>query len=75
GARGKFFKYQLRALEALAERSIPFWVAVMYDIFGEEGVNTLRRNLPVPCRIEYEYLEKYPFVLENLRRRGITLKD
>jgi len=46
----------------------------MYDVFGEEGVKALRKKLPVPCRIEYEYLETYPFVLENLRKRGIELK-
>jgi len=57
------------------ERGIPFWVAVMYDVFGEEGVETLRKKLPIPCRIEYEYLEAYPFVLENLRKRGVRLKD
>lgn len=75
GARGEFFRYQLKAIEALAERGIPFWVAVMYDVFGEEGVEILREKLPVPCRIEYEFLETYPFVLENLKRRGIKLKS
>lgn len=74
GAKGKYFRYQLRALDVLAEKGVPFWVAVMYDIFGEEGVKALMKILPVLCRIEYEYLEAYPFVLENLRRRGVTLK-
>ena len=75
GAKGEFFRYQLKALEVLAEKGIPFWVAVMYDVFGEEGVKALRKRLPVPCRIEYEYLEAYPFVLENLKKRGIILRD
>ena len=74
GAKGEFFRYQLKALEVLAERGTPFWVAVMYDIFRENGVKSLRKKLPVPCRIEYEYLQAYPFVLENLKKRGI-LKD
>ncbi len=75
GSKGEYFHYQLRALETLAEMQIPFWVAVMYDVFREEGVEALRKRLPVPCRIEYEYLEAYPFVLENLRERGIRLRD
>ena len=75
GARGEYFHYQLKALEALAEKGVPFWVAVMYDVFGEDGVKALEEKLPVSCRIEYEYLETYPFVLENLRKRGIKLKS
>ncbi len=75
GAKGEYFRYQLRALEALAERDVPFWVAVMYDVFGEEGIEALREKLPVSCRIEYEHLETYPFVLKNLKKRGIMLKD
>ena len=69
-AHGEFFKYQLKALEALYGK-VRFWVAVMFDIFHEEGIEKLKRVLPVPCRIEREYLEEYPFVLENLRKRGI----
>ena len=73
GAKGEFFKYQLRALKALADGGIPFWIAVMYDVFGDDGVKKLEKVLPVACRIEFEYLERYPFVLENLRKRGIKV--
>jgi len=58
----------------LAEKDVPFWIAVMYDVFGEEGVEALKKRLPVPCRIEYEYLEAYPFVMKNIRSRGVHLK-
>ena len=71
--KGEFFKYQLRALKDLTDRGISFWVAVMYDVFGDDGVKKLEKVLPVPCRIEFEYLERYPFVLENLRKRGIKV--
>ncbi len=74
GARGEFLRYQLKAIEVLAEKGIPFWIAVMYDIFGKEGIEILKEKLPVPCRIEYEFLEAYPFVLKNLKKRGIRLK-
>ncbi|ADA67856.1 Radical SAM domain protein [Thermotoga petrophila RKU-10] len=70
GADGRYFHYQLKALENLYGK-VRFWVAVMYDLFGEEGLSELKKKLPVPCRIEKEYLEKYSFVVENLRKRGI----
>jgi len=73
GARREFFKYQLKALEVLRERWILFWPAIMYDIFGDRGISELRRRLGYTGYIEYEYLEKYPFVVENLRKRGIRL--
>ena len=65
----------MKVLEVLVEKEVPFWVAVMYDVFGEDGVEALRKKLSVPCRIEYEYSEAYPFVLENLRNRDISLKS
>ena len=74
GARGEFFKYQLKALETLAEAEIPFWIAVMHDIFGEEGLRALKRMLPVQCRIEHEFLEAYPFILDNMKKRNIPIR-
>ncbi len=73
GAKGEYFKYQIRALDALSERMIPFWPAVMYDIFGREGVAKLKSRLRYEGFIEFEYLERYPFVMENLKKRGIKL--
>ncbi|ACB10160.1 radical SAM protein [Thermotoga sp. RQ7] len=74
GADGWYFHYQLKALENLYGK-VRFWVAVMYDLFGEEGLSELKKKLPVPCRIEKEYLEAYPFVVENLRKRGVVPKN
>lgn len=71
GAKGEFFEYQLRALEALHKRRIRFWVAVMDEVFKGKGLERLRRRLPVPCRIEREPMEKYSFVVENMKKRGL----
>jgi uncharacterized Fe-S cluster-containing radical SAM superfamily protein len=72
GASGEYFRYQLKALEHLHEK-VHFWVAIVYDLFREKGLKELEKRLPIPCRIEKEYLEMYPFVVENLRKRGILI--
>ena len=73
GSEGKYFKYQIAALEGLVERKITAWPAVMYDVFRNEGVAKLKKRLKGirVKRIESEYLERYPFVMKNLRKRGI----
>lgn len=73
GAEGKYFRYQIAALEELTERKITAWPAVMYDVFKEGGVAELREKLGMMGveRVELEYLERYRFVMENLRKRGI----
>ncbi|ADB57620.1 radical SAM protein [Archaeoglobus profundus] len=50
GAKGEYFRYQLKAVENLAKKGVPFWVAIMYDVFGEEGVKALKEKLPVPLQ-------------------------
>jgi uncharacterized Fe-S cluster-containing radical SAM superfamily protein len=73
GARGEFFSLPILALVRLEEAGIEAWPAVMGDLFGRDGVEELTRVLRekgVPGRIEIEYLERYPFVVENLKRRG-----
>lgn len=76
GAKGEFFKYQLRALEILRKNGIHAWPAVMYDVFGKEGVAEILRKLREVGfdDVELEYLERYPFVLENMRKRGVRLR-
>ena len=75
GAKGEFFEYPLIALKKLREKGIHAWPAAMFDVFGRRGVETLRKRLKKFGieRIELEYLEKYPFVIENLRKRGIII--
>mgnify|MGYP000250474892 CR=1 FL=1 len=76
GARKEFFEYQLRALEVLRENGIHTWPAVMYDVFGKNGVAEVRRKLRRIGfeRVELEYLEKYPFVLKNMKKRGVVIR-
>lgn len=74
GARRNFFPYPLRALRNLEERGVRVWPALMGDFFTEEDVNRLKRTLQefgIRAGLETESLEPYPFVLENLRKRGI----
>jgi uncharacterized Fe-S cluster-containing radical SAM superfamily protein len=73
GARGEFFSLPIVALKRLEEAGVEAWPAVMGDLFGREGVEELTRILRekgFSGRIEVEYLERYPFVAENLKRRG-----
>ncbi|KAF2958993.1 radical SAM protein [Thermotoga sp. Ku-13t] len=74
GADGRFFEYQLEALRHL-EGKVRYWVAVMYEIFKEEGIERLKKILPVRCRIEVEYLNTYPFVVENMKKRGFNVQQ
>ena len=73
GAEGENFQYQFIAIEELLKREIMVWPAVMYDVFREVGVRKLKEKLKSIDveRIEFEYLEKYPFVIRNLEKRGI----
>ena len=75
GAKKEFFNYQLIALKNLLKNGINVWPAIMYEIFGGKGLEMLNEKIKkfgVKLEeIEIEYLEKYPFVLENLKKRGI----
>ena len=77
GAKKGYFKYPLIAFNELRKSNIKTWIAVMYDIFGNEGVIELIENawnLGVeisPQDIEFEFLEKYNFVIKNLKERGL----
>lgn len=76
GARGEYFIYPLIALRELLRNKIYSWPAVMYDTFKEDGINSLKEKLEelnIKTEIETEFLERYPFVDKNLRRRGITI--
>jgi len=48
----------------------------MYEVFGKEGVAEITRKLREIGfdDVELEYLERYPFVLENMRKRGVRLR-
>jgi len=75
GADGKAFRYQIAALEELSRRGITVWPAIMSDLFGEDGQRKIRAKLREAGieKIELEELNRYPFVLENLRKRGVEI--
>ncbi len=78
GACGRFFEFPIRALKALLAAGVNAWPAVMLETFGASGIEMLARKLKSegisPEEIEVEYLEPYPFVLENLKKRSIPLQ-
>ncbi len=75
GAKGEYFHLQIEALRKLKESHVKVWPAVMFDVFGMENVQKLAEILKVSGfslhDIELEYLEPYPFVERNMRRRGL----
>lgn len=78
GADKKFFNYPLLGLKKMIDSGIDAWPAVMLDIFGRSGVDKLRAkllNMGLNCQIETEMLERYPYVMENIAKRGVPLKE
>jgi uncharacterized Fe-S cluster-containing radical SAM superfamily protein len=76
GSRKEFFPYPFLALVHLAKQNVRAWPALMGDLFTEAEVNELRQTLcdyNIRSDLELESLEGYPFVLENMKRRGIAL--
>lgn len=68
GAERKFFNNQLNALELLKKYKIKHRAAILIDLFTDEQI----QNLEIPD-LEYETLIRYPFVLKNLRKKGIDI--
>lgn len=77
GVRREFFIHPLKALKILADRGVRAWPAVMEDLFSEAEINLLRDILGkngVQAELELECLEPYPFVLENMKKRGVGIR-
>lgn len=73
GAKAKFFEYPFIALKRMIASGINAWPAIMGDLFGGEGICQLKERMDamdIHTHIETEYLERYPFVIGNLKRRG-----
>ena len=79
GTEKEFFIYPLLALKNLRENRLDAWPAVMGDFFDQKRINILKnriKDLGIETDIETEVLERYPFVLSNLQKRGIMdLRD
>ena len=76
GARGEFFKYQLKAIENLSEAGVSFHPAVVASFSKPEGVKGLTReiseiNLEAAEHLEIEYITLYKHVVESLKRNNI----
>jgi uncharacterized Fe-S cluster-containing radical SAM superfamily protein len=77
GAKKEFFTFPFEAIKNLEDCGVEVWFAVMYEIFGRDGIKILKRKIReigIRAEVEIEYLEKYPFVTKNLVKRGIKLK-
>ena len=74
GASGIGFRYQLEGLKELSKRGIAVWPAVMADVFGAEGINRIGGILAdIGLEVETEELNRYTFVMENLKKRGLEV--
>lgn len=77
GAKKDFFIYPIRAVKELQKGHIKAWPAVMRDLFKDSEIESLKdilRKEGIKGDIELEKLERYPFVLDNMKKRRITLK-
>ncbi len=77
GAQKDYFGYPIIGIKNMIEKSLDAWPAAMLDVFGKEGIQALKsqmHNYGVRCRIETEVLEKYPYVMDNIYKRGVVLK-
>jgi uncharacterized Fe-S cluster-containing radical SAM superfamily protein len=75
GAQGRFFEVPLNSIKNLLDARVVAWPAVMYEIFGQKGIEKISEKLKEldikPEELEIEYLENYPFVIENLQKRSV----
>ena len=78
GAQRDFFAYPLLSIKNLEAHGVKAWPALMEDLFTEEQVRDLKNTLreyDIKAELELESLEAYPFVLENMRRRQVSIKN
>jgi uncharacterized Fe-S cluster-containing radical SAM superfamily protein len=73
GAQRSYFELPLRGLRNLLENGGIAWPAIMYDVFHRRGIEEVTQSLTrfgiKAEELVLEYLEPYPFVLENLKKR------
>ena len=78
GAKKDFFIYPIRAVKELQKGHIKAWPAVMRDLFKDSEIESLKdilRKEGIKGDIELEKLERYPFVLDNMKKREVTLRS
>jgi len=77
GADKEYFEYPLIGLKRMLEEGLDAWPAVMLDVFGKEGLDKIKaelKSMGIDCSVETEELEKYPYVMDNIDKRGVGLK-
>jgi uncharacterized Fe-S cluster-containing radical SAM superfamily protein len=77
GAKGEFLVYQIKCLKFLEEAGIESWPAFMGDLFSGPEIKKLKNRLKsegITAELEIERLERYPYVMEQLRKRKIEIK-
>jgi len=76
GARREAFLDTLEALRNLKRYGVECWPAINQDLFEREELKRFQRFLAANygcADLELEELTVYPFVEENLRKRGLAL--
>lgn len=78
GGEKEFFDLPLKGLKSLLNAGVNSWPAISYEVFGPEGIESISKRLRefsiMSEELEVEYLEAYPFVINNLRKRFIELR-
>ena len=78
GARREFFRYPLDGLKRLQDMGLDAWPAIMSELFTRPDMQNLRNTLRdhgLTSPLEDESLERYPSVMENLKKRGIVVRS
>ncbi len=78
GVKREYFQYPLVALKELEKAELKVWPAVMRNLFTDEDIGRLERVLKecgIGARLEEEFLEAYPFVIENMEKRKVRIKS
>lgn len=78
GAKKKYFFYPIKALKQLKKSGISAWPALMEDLFSSTDIQKLEKTLDkegVDSEIELESLEAYPFVMNNIKKRKVKIKN
>lgn len=76
GAKKDFYRFPLIAVRELEGLGVKAWPALMGDLFSEDKISRLEsflREKGIRSDLELEFLEAYPFVIENMKKRGIKI--
>jgi len=78
GVKREFFHYPLKALKELEKQGMKTWPALMRDLFTDDEIAQLEKLLEeyrIKAQLEQEILEEYAFVVENMKKRNVQIKQ